>query len=132
MNEPDTRASATMEPKLTTLCTYPSSIQAETVKWALEQEGITTFVADSNTITADWLLGPAVGWVKVQVAEADAVAALAVLEKHPNLLKTYFEPKLEVASVCLSCEAAMEEADETCAACGWSFLTGAELEVVEE
>ncbi len=121
-----------MEPKLTTLCTYPSSIQAETVKWALEQEGITTFVADSNTITADWLLGPAVGWVKVQVAEADAVAALAVLEKHPNLLKTYFEPKLEVASVCLSCEAAMEEADETCVACGWSFLTGAELDVVEE
>ena len=70
-----------MEPKLTTLCTYPSAIQAETVKWALEQEGITTFVADSNTITADWLLGPAVGWVKVQVAEADAVAARAVLEK---------------------------------------------------
>lgn len=43
-----------MEPKLTTLCTYPSAIQAESVKWALEQEGITTFVADSNTITADW------------------------------------------------------------------------------
>ena len=37
-----------MGPKLTTLCTYPSAIQAETVKWALEQEGITTFVADSK------------------------------------------------------------------------------------
>ena len=121
-----------MEPKLTTLCTYPSAIQAETVKWALEQEGITTFVADSNTITADWFLGPAVGWVKLQVAEADAVAALAVLEKHPNLLKTYFEPKPEVASVCLSCGVAMGETDEKCGACGWSFLTGAEPEAVEE
>ena len=120
-----------METKLTTLCTYPSAIQAETVKWALEQEGIITFIADSNTITADWFLGPAVGWVKVQVAEADAAAALAVLEKHPNLLKTYFEPKPEVASVCLSCGVAMGETDETCATCGWSFLTGAEPEVAE-
>lgn len=117
-----------MEQRLVTLATYRSAFPAEMGKVALAHEGITAFVADENIVTTDWMLGNAVGGVKLQVAEADAEAAVAILERHHQATKETEAAREqdETTNKCLSCGAAMDEEAETCAACGWSFVDDSE------
>ncbi|MEX0586029.1 MAG: DUF2007 domain-containing protein [Pirellulales bacterium] len=53
--------------------------EAELAKMLLEAEGIRAYLADATFVSMDWLLGNAVGWIKVQVADNDADGALAIL-----------------------------------------------------
>jgi hypothetical protein len=45
----------------------------------LQDAGIESFVADDNIVSTDFLLGGAIGWIKVQVREADIDRALELL-----------------------------------------------------
>ena len=121
-----------MEPKLVTVCTYTSAVQAEVVKLALAAEGIESFVGDANMVSAEWLLGSALGGVKLEVAEADAPAALAVLAAHESLTNPSADrPADDGVPRCLSCGATMPAEADACPACGWSFLDGAKPEDAE-
>jgi hypothetical protein len=70
-----------MAGNLVTVATFDQPPKARLAQNALEAAGIKATVADENTIAMDWLLGAAIGWVKVQVLEEDAERAVAVLEE---------------------------------------------------
>jgi hypothetical protein len=108
--------------QLVTICTYPVAGPAEAAKFFLDQQGIPAYVADANTLRADWFLGPAIGWVKLQVADLDAEAAIAFLKNHPNLvMPSGEEPDNDGETRCLSCGNRMDENAMKCASCGWSY-----------
>lgn len=112
-----------MSDELVTIATYRFAPKADLARALLEQQGIEAFVADATLVTADWLLGGAVGNVKLQVPAAQVAAANALLEQHPHMLD--HGPKAEVdggdMTRCLSCGALMTEHDKVCTECGWSY-----------
>jgi hypothetical protein len=110
-----------MPDDLVTITTYSTAQAAETAKWALEQEGIPAFVADANVVAMDWLLGNAIGNVKLQVAETRADEAGAFLHAHPSFLDQPAAASPTDDNQCLSCGQAMPEDAEQCPACGWTF-----------
>ena len=102
-----------MEPKLVTVCTYTSAVQAEMAKLALEAEGVTAFIGDATMVTAEWLIGSALGGVKLQVAEVDVPAAMAVLASHESLTNPSGDrPADDDVPRCLSCGATMPDEEE--------------------
>lgn len=70
-----------MTGNLVTVATFDQPPKARLAQNALEAAGIRATVADETTVAMDWLLGAAVGWVKVQVLEEDADRAVTVLEE---------------------------------------------------
>ena len=122
-----------MEPKLVTVCTYTSAVQAEVVKLALAAEGVESFVADANIVTTEWLMGSALGGVKLEVAEADVPAAMAVFAANASLTAPSADrPADDGVPRCLACGATMPAEATACPACGWSYLDGAKPEDAEE
>jgi hypothetical protein len=70
-----------MADKLVTIATFDQPPKARLAQNALEAAGIKSTIADETTVAMDWLLGAAIGWVKVQVLEEDAERAVVVLEE---------------------------------------------------
>lgn len=70
-----------MAGNLVTIATFDQPPKARLAHNALEAAGIRAVVTDETTVAMDWLLGNAVGWVKVQVLEEDAERAVTVLEE---------------------------------------------------
>jgi hypothetical protein len=70
-----------MADRLVTIATFDLPAKARLAQNILTEAGIKSVVADEAVVTMDWLLGNAVGWVKVQVMEEDAERAVAVLEE---------------------------------------------------
>ena len=62
-----------------TLASFDHADQAHLLRMRLEGDGIAAYVRDENMVTLDWLYSLAVGGVKVDVADEDYEAALAVL-----------------------------------------------------
>jgi hypothetical protein len=111
-----------MADDLVTLATFRFASKAEYTKWVLEQEGIQAFVFDGNTVTADWFLGNAIGYVKLMVLASRAEAALEIVRKNPGLLD---QPQTDVddnaPERCLSCNELLPEDCDRCPSCGWSY-----------
>lgn len=70
-----------MPGRLVTIATFELPAKARLAQNVLEAAGIKSTVADEAIVSMDWLLGGAVGWVKVQVMEEDAERAVAALEE---------------------------------------------------
>ena len=70
-----------MAGRLVTIATFDLPAKARLAQNILESAGIKAAVADETTVAMDWLLGAAIGWVKVQVMEEDAERAVAALEE---------------------------------------------------
>lgn len=70
-----------MATRLVTIATFDLPIKAEIARNALTAAAIQSVIADDNAVGMDWLLGNAIGWVKVQVREEDADRAVTVLEE---------------------------------------------------
>lgn len=68
--------------KLITVGAYDLPMEAQADKLLLQQSGIRAFLADENLVTTNWFLAAAVGGAKLQVAEADALRARAILQQH--------------------------------------------------
>src|SRR5436309_6708422 len=68
-----------MSDDLRTVATYATPTDAAIARNALEVAGIWATVADELTLTADPLFSGAVGYIKVQVSEADLERAADVL-----------------------------------------------------
>lgn len=66
--------------RLVTLATFPAPATAGFIKSLLVAEGVRAFLADEIMMGMYWHLGNSMGWVKVQVAEADVTRANEILE----------------------------------------------------
>lgn len=110
---------------LVTIGHYRFVYEAELARLHLDEEGIPAFIADAEIVNMDWLLGNAVGNVKIQVARRDAEAATSVLAR-----KTPAQPEGEVdeSSKCLACGTRLAEDATTCLTCGWSYGSSADEE----
>ena len=67
--------------RLVTIATFSFPTEAYILRSRLETEGIWSFVADADTVTANWLYSNAIGGVKLKVTEADAERALELLNQ---------------------------------------------------
>lgn len=97
-----------MAGNLVTIATFDQPPKARLAQNALTAAGIKATVADETTVAMDWLLGAAVGWVKVQVLEEDADRAVTVLEE---ALGTPDEP-VDAAAMAEEAQAAPSDAGE--------------------
>lgn len=111
-----------MEQTLTTIATYRFAQQADLARVLLTEVGIQAFVADGNTVTMDWFLGNAIGYVKLQVPSSQAPMALEFFRAHPELLDAaHPEPHDTDRETCLACGAPLPGDAESCQQCGWSY-----------
>lgn len=69
-----------MSPELVTVATYPMPYQAHLAKTHLEAEGIPAFIQDEHLNSIDWLYTPALGGIRLQVAQDQLEEARKVLE----------------------------------------------------
>jgi hypothetical protein len=115
-----------MADDLVTVGQFQFGPEAEAARLHLEEVGIPAYISDGETVTMDWLLGNAIGYVKVQVATSQAEAALAVLEKMksaPRRAEEAGEGDGD-SQTCLACGAEMARTSSKCASCGWSYQDG--------
>ncbi|MCI0642182.1 MAG: DUF2007 domain-containing protein [Gemmataceae bacterium] len=106
--------------ELVTITTFRYVHEAELARMHLENEGIQAFIMDAETITMDWLLGNAIGNIKLQVARSQKKAALELLERWPKPVVKDEDDETENMT-CLSCGAAMTADQSHCPTCGWSY-----------
>jgi hypothetical protein len=72
-----------------TIASYPSRTAAEAIRLRLENEGFSPIMADAELVDMNWLLGNAVGWIKVQVPKSEADRAhSAIREIERGLVKS--------------------------------------------
>jgi hypothetical protein len=118
-----------MEDQLVTVETYQFLPQAQAAKLQLEGNGITVFLADAETVNMDWLLGNAIGNIKLQVPAEQAEHALTILddmrEKARERREAEEEEDDDERVRCLACGAKIPENQTRCPSCGWSY-TGEE------
>src|SRR5262245_48491290 len=98
-----------MSGRLVTIATFDQPAKARLAQNELTAAGIRATVADESTVALDWLLGNAIGWVKVQVLEEDAERAVAVLEETLGTDEEVDEEKLAAEAEAAGPE---DEADE--------------------
>lgn len=70
-----------MATRLVTIAQFDQTAKARLAENVLNEAGIQAAVSDEGIVAMDWLLGNAVGWVKVQVREEDAERAVQALEE---------------------------------------------------
>lgn len=117
-----------MDEELITVRTYRFPQYAEADKMHLQAEEIPAFIADDNVVTWDWLLGQAIGFVKLQVPASYAEVAQKILDLHqPGQDLAEYLPEAPEAIRCLACGERMLKDEPQCPACGWSYA-----ETVEE
>jgi hypothetical protein len=75
-----------MENHLLTLATFPNPESAGFVRGLLEGEGIRAYLADETATGMLWHLSNSIGWVKLQVAEADMPRAQEILDAQRQTL----------------------------------------------
>lgn len=69
-----------MADDLVPIATFVTPAEAAAARCALEAQGIVSFLKDDNLVGTNWLLGNAVGYVKLVVPSADAQRARALLD----------------------------------------------------
>ena len=114
-----------MEDQLVTVETYQFLPQAQAAKLQLEGNDITVFLADAETVNMDWLLGNAIGNIKLQVPAEQADQALALLDEMREKARERREAEEEEDDdervKCLACGAKIPENQARCPSCGWSY-----------
>jgi hypothetical protein len=113
-----------MEDQLVTVETYQFLPQAQAAKLQLEGSGITVFLADAETVNMDWLLGNAIGNIKLQVPAEQADQALTLLDEMREKARQRRETENEdhdEGVKCLACGAKIPENQARCPSCGCSY-----------
>lgn len=113
-----------MSDRLVTIDLTDNPHAADLAKLVLEQAGIDAYLDNRNVVEMDWLLSNAIGNIRVQVREADAERAKALLAEHRELRKQWNQAQSEYEGegmACLACGETIAPEQDTCAACGWSY-----------
>jgi hypothetical protein len=121
-----------MADNLVTVKTFQFGPEAEAAKMHLQAHGIRSFLADAETVNMDWLLGNALGYVKLQVSSDQAESAAAILQRMPAR-ESPPDDREETAEVatCLSCGGKLPSGQSVCPSCGWSYASAGD-EVTDE
>jgi ribosomal protein L40E len=109
-----------VNPKLVTIATFQFLNEAEWYKLELETAGLTVFLADAEMVNMDWILGNAVGGIKLQVPVADVAKGEEIVERI-HLEKKHRKDTTGDANVCLACGEPMPDDASSCPQCGWSY-----------
>ncbi len=116
-----------MSDQLVTVESYQFLPEAEAVRMHLESEGIAAVLADAETVSTEWALGNAVGYIKLRVPQSQADAAQAILkELRSRRLERSESPESDAIGCCLSCGASLQPNLSKCEQCGWSYADGQE------
>jgi hypothetical protein len=124
-----------MSDEFLTVATFATVPEAEAARLMFESEGIPAILTDAEIVNMDWLLGTAVGYVKVQVPPSKAEAASALLERieaeRRRRRAEAADPEddawpLSDDLACLACGTEMPEDEHRCPTCGWSYADGRE------
>lgn len=108
---------AAMDDPVITVEQFEFLPEAEAIRMRLESDGIQVFLADKETVSTDWALGNAIGYIKLQVRQSQAEAARAVIEEIRELRKAR---KDDTTNRCLACNAVIP-ASTVCPQCGWTY-----------
>lgn len=122
-----------MTDEFVTVATFPTQPEAEAARAMLEAEGIPAILSDVEIVNMDWLLGNAVGYIKLRVPPSRAEAASGLLERidaerrrRRDEAEAGGDWPVSDDMSCLACGAAMPEDEDRCPACGWSYDDGRE------
>jgi hypothetical protein len=108
-----------MAVRLVQLTNYRFIHEAEAAKMFLEEAGIPAVIEDAETVTMDWLLGNAIGYIKVKVPEDRWEEAARILSTRQRPAEPSPDETDELH--CLACGAELDDADKACAWCGWTW-----------
>lgn len=109
--------------KLAVVEAYTRTADADAARLYLEDNGITAYVEDGEIVAMDWLLGSAVGGVKVKVAEEDLQRASELLAETKRKTKSE-RTDASIAFLCEECGKGLcfpshrSGGVETCKHCG--------------
>lgn len=108
--------------------------EAQAVRMHMESEGFQAQLLDAETVSTDWALGNAIGYIKLQVPRSQADAALVILEKLRALKKSRRETDAEELETtrCLSCGEELHVDQTTCPKCGWSYAADGDTLINDE
>ncbi len=106
-----------MDDPVITIEQYEFLPEAEAIRMRLESDGIEAFLADKETVNTDWVLGNAVGYIKLQVRQSQAEAARALIEEIRELRKAR---TIDTTNRCLACNAVIPSST-VCPQCGWTY-----------
>jgi rubrerythrin len=122
-NDGPVRVNTTSD-KLVTVRTFQILTEAEMARMLLEGEGVRAFLLDAGIVNFNWFLSNAVGYIKLQVPEAEVQQAMELLQRIPEHrpgVSRASDEELVEENVCLACGGPMSEQETKCPACGWSF-----------
>jgi hypothetical protein len=117
-----------MADELVTIRTFEFLPDAEAARMRLERAGITAMLADAEAVGTSWLLGNAMGGIKLQVLRTKAEAARSALGDVGPRRGVKQSKKGKKGrnrggdDQCLACGAALKRDQAKCAVCGWSYL----------
>ena len=108
---------------LVTVATFTNLTDAYIQKAKLEAEGIWTFLADANTVSADWLLSNAIGGAKLKVREEDVESAREILQHKTEPLEALDGDEEERCPRCGSNYTRYEKYAKRLMFLSWIFLS---------
>jgi len=73
------------------LTTYDDYVTANFEKQKLEENGITCYLADENTIAMQWTLNNAMGGIRLRVLEEDLEKAIKILNEKSETVHVDFK-----------------------------------------
>jgi Zn finger protein HypA/HybF involved in hydrogenase expression len=111
-----------MAEPLVTIEQYQFLPEAASVRMHLESEGIEAYLADAETVSTDWALGNAIGYIKLQVREPQVEAAMTILDQlRARRAARNALPNAREEFRCLACEVELLPDQRSCPKCGWSY-----------
>lgn len=112
-----------MDDRLVTVAQFQYLPEAEAARLYLERAGFQVFLADAEMVNAIPLLGGAMGYIKLQVAQGQSIAAQQALNQRPGLEGSDRDrPRGSEQDRCLACGTLLASGQTACPACGWSYV----------
>ncbi len=126
VNDFTTESADPATPRLVTVDVQDAPHQADLVRVLLETAGLSVFLDNYHASTFA-ALGPAIGHIRVQVPESQVDTANRLLTIHRDAQRQrYLDHVAGVTvkddlDVCLACGEPLDETEQQCTQCGWSW-----------
>ena len=122
--------------EFTVVATFPTFSLAQVAFAALEAAGVEAFYENAELVNMDWMLGNAVGDVKLLVPTGKIDEAKSIIDRHRAQARERYAREREGADPeperCLACGALFPVDAVQCPECQWSFDVGDAESVDEE